>query len=232
MEELSVLVTRRPNGNIEFCGCAQAYATHVHGMPHTTVQLVPVTWDLDRQEPVVLLHKRSPHKRTSPDAWDFCGGHLTFDESYFDGRPWQSAYDLGRAAVDGAVREANEEIHCDPSFQFTQAHIYQFQTVGYFDCRAPTAHGLNVEFSTAYVVMIPPDRRVGIWDTDMLGERELECRRLGCSELFNCFQESQQPFADGADRILRKLIEDEELKSEFLTLVTQIARQSKDLKGG
>ena len=158
-----------------------------------------------------------------------CGGHLIFNESHFDGLPWKSAYDLDRATLDGAVREVNEEIRCHPSFEFTKDHLRQFQPLGSFDCRARTAHGLNVEFSTAYAVMVPTDRRVGIWDTDVLGERELEHRRLGRSELFDSFQDPEQPFADGAGRILQKLIRDEKLKSDFLALVTDVAQQSRNL---
>jgi len=97
-------------------------------------------------EPVVFLHKRSPYKRISPNAWGFCGGHLTFDESYFPEGKWDSPYDLGRATDDAAVREANEELRCTPPFTFLPEHVRRFQPIGYLSAKLRANEGKTENF--------------------------------------------------------------------------------------
>jgi len=189
MQELLILVAKKsPDSPLEVCGCVTRDAAHLFGFPHTSILLVPVTWDRDRMEPVVFLHKRSPYKRISPNAWDFCGGHLTFDESYFPEGKWDSPYDLGRATDDAAVREANEELRCTPPFTFLPEHVRRFQPIGYFECETASERGKNREFSSVYIVAVPPDRIVTIWDTDTEGERQLEVRRFTWSDLLMFYQ--------------------------------------------
>lgn len=214
MEEIAVLVTKNADGNVAFCGCADAYATHVHGMPHTTVLLIATR--LFDDMPRVLLHKRSPHKRTAPNCWDFCGGHMTFDEKYFDrGEAWNSEYNLSRATLDTAIREANEELHCSEDFKFEADNLFQFQPLGYFYCRSDTKYGPNVEHSTSFIVGVPVRIEVSVWDTDMKGERQLDCEWVTVSKLLNRFSNQSDSFADGAGRILNKLRDDPRLVETF-----------------
>src|SRR6185437_13753299 len=105
MTEFNVLVGPTQNGGLEFIGAAEAASAHRYGLPHTTVLLVPVVQMADG-EIRLILHQRSPYKRTSPDKLDFNGGHITFSEQYFIGTPWESAYDLEKATLDAACREA------------------------------------------------------------------------------------------------------------------------------
>ncbi len=213
MEEFSVLVTKNTEGRVVFCGCADSHAAHVHGMPHTTVLLVATR--LFDQTPRVLLHKRSAFKRTAPNCWDFCGGHMTFDESYFAEGRWRSEYDLARATLDTAIREANEELHCSGGFEFRAEHLFQFQTLGFFDCKSDTKYGLNVEHSTAFIVGAPQSVDVNVWDSDMQGERQLPCEWVTVSELLARFCSESASFADGAGRILSKLSQNSDLATTF-----------------
>ncbi|GAH68713.1 unnamed protein product, partial [marine sediment metagenome] len=113
MEELFFLVQRQSEGAaLQVCGCVTRTMAHAAGFPHTTVLLVPVTWDQEHGGAMLFIHKRSPHKRTCPNTWDFCGGHLSF-------RDWhchclQSQLDtlnlIERVAEQTALREANEEL--------------------------------------------------------------------------------------------------------------------------
>ena len=81
MEELFFLVTKRsPDSPIETIGCVTRTAAHTMGFVHTSVLLIPVTWDEQQDKPAVFIHKRSNVKRTSPNTWDFCGGHLSFSD--------------------------------------------------------------------------------------------------------------------------------------------------------
>jgi 8-oxo-dGTP pyrophosphatase MutT (NUDIX family) len=230
MQELFVLVAKNSEENsLEVCGCVTRYAAHMFGFPHTSVLLVPVTWDSNLKEPVILMHKRSPYKRTSPNTWDFCGGHLTFDEKYFSGKPWNSLYDLEYATDEAAVREANEELRCTPPFEFLRQHVRRFQSVGYFECWIKTLQGENREFSTAYVVIVPENTEIAVWDTDKEGERKLEVRRFTLSELFDFFERERYSFADGAGRILLRLSKAPKLRSDF-EQVLQDVTQSRSRK--
>jgi 8-oxo-dGTP pyrophosphatase MutT (NUDIX family) len=222
MQELFVLVAKRsPHAPLEICGCVTRDAAHALGFPHTSAILAPVTWDESLVEPVILLHKRSPYKRTCPDTWDFCGGHLTFETSYLDllERALDSQQLLERASLDTAVREANEELQCEPPFQFRSRHVHRFQAVGYFACETQGQRGKNVEFSTVYVVAVPGDRSVTVWDTDAKGERQLEVRRFTWPELLERYRDEPGTFADGAGRVLKKLSQDAKLNAEFERLV-------------
>lgn len=230
MEELFFLVAKKtPDAPLQVCGCVTRTMAHALGFPHTTVLLVPATWDQEQEGPVLFVHKRSPHKRTCPNTWDFCGGHLSF-------RDWHchclqnslNMLDLiERTAEQTALREANEELRCNPSFEFRPKDIRLFKSVGYFDCETKSERSHNVEYSTAYVVTVPQDRSVSVWDTDKEGERPLDVRRASLEGLLGEFKEAPTSFADGAARILRRLGEDSSLESEFRQLLANSTEQMK-----
>ena len=236
MEELFFLVAKRTSDAcLEVCGCVTRTMAHALGFPHTTVLLVPATWDKERHEPVVFVHKRSPHKRTCPNTWDFCGGHLTFKDWHC--HCLQSSLNtldlIERTAEQTALREANEELRCNPSFEFRQKDIHPFKSVGYFDCVTKSKISHNIEHSTAYVVAVPEDRNVSVWDTDKEGERKLKVRRVSLEELLEEFKNDKNEsklFADGAGRILQKLVEEGSLKSEFSELLVSVTEEMKRSK--
>ncbi|MCI0420172.1 MAG: NUDIX hydrolase [Acidobacteria bacterium] len=200
---------------------------HVFGIPHTAVQLIPATWDTTKELPLVLMHKRSPYKRVSPSAWDFCGGHVEFAERYFIAEPWQSLYRLDNAADDTAVREANEELKCRPPYEFTRGDVHRFQDVGYFECETRTDKAINIEFSTAYVVRIPEGHEVEVWDEDREGVRQLEVRKFTWFDLIKLFAEEPATFADGAGRILGKAQRQPQLAVELEQLIQSVAQLSR-----
>lgn len=229
MEELFFLVAKRtPDSPLEVCGCVSRTTAHLMGFPHTTVLLVPATWDQQRKEPAVFVHKRSPYKRTCPNTWDFCGGHLTFRDwhCHYLQNSLNTLHLIERLAEDTAVREANEELRCNPPFEFLPKHIHLFKSVGYFDCETKTDQSHNIEFSIAYLVTVPKDRDVSVWDTDKEGERKLEVKRFSLMELLNEFKKTPESFADGAGRILKKINEDSSLMSEFSELLAKITNKT------
>jgi 8-oxo-dGTP pyrophosphatase MutT (NUDIX family) len=220
MTEFNVLAVRRQNGDLEFIGAAEAASAHRYGMPHTTVLLVPVV-QMDDGKNRLILHQRSPNKRTSPGKLDFNGGHITFSEQYFVGTPWESAYDLENATLDAACREANEEIRLSTPFNIKPETLLRFRGLGYFDCRTETPTGPNVEYSTCYLVAVPSSRDLHIFDTDPAGERELPLSRHPLNEILDTYRRQQDLFADGAGRILSALIRNEELASDFCALIAE-----------
>ncbi|RKZ84230.1 MAG: hypothetical protein DRR19_18010 [Candidatus Parabeggiatoa sp. nov. 1] len=218
MSELFLLVDRKsPDSPLQLFGCVSRDGAHQLGYRHTSVILIPTAWDDKCNAPIIFIHKRSPDKLICPNTYDFCGGHITFEHWYchylenaFDSLPL-----LERAADDTAIREANEELKCEPIFHFQHQHIFRFQSFGYFECDTKSERGHNIEFSTAYFVAVPKNRHVTIWDTDIHGERELTVTKFGLAELLNRFRENEADFADGAGRILKKLIAEPSLKEEF-----------------
>lgn len=222
MEELFFYVNKpSQDAPIEVYGCVTRTVAHALGISHTSVLLVPVTWVDEQKEPVIFVHKRSSFKSTCPDTWDFCGGHLSFEDWHC--RYLQSslsgAHLIEQVAEHTAVREANEELKCDPVFEFRTKHIHRFRSVGYFECDNKHKRGHNVEFSTAFVVSVPEDRTVAVWDTDREGERQLEVKRFTLNALLSDFKNKKESFADGAGRILEKLLENSNLKAEFADLI-------------
>jgi 8-oxo-dGTP pyrophosphatase MutT (NUDIX family) len=225
MSELFLLVDRKsPESPLQFLGCVSRDGAHRLGYRHTSVLLIPTTWDDKSNAPIIFVHKRSPYKLICPNTYDFCGGHITFEHWYchylensFDSLPL-----LERAADETAIREANEELKCEPQIHFQHQHIFRFQSFGYFECDTISERGRNAEFSTAYFVAIPKSRQVTIWDTDIHGERELAVKKFGLANLLNQFQEKEEIFADGAGRILKKLIADPSLQKEFEQLLREV----------
>jgi 8-oxo-dGTP pyrophosphatase MutT (NUDIX family) len=230
MNEYSVLVSRDSSGDLRFPGTAESAAAHRWGMPHTTVLLVPAVYSATEVTHLVL-HRRSAHKRTSPNRLDFCGGHVTFSERYFTGEPWKSIYDLEKATADAACREANEEIRCgEPPVAIDPKALRRVGTLGFFDCRTETHSGPNVEYSTCYIVAVPTTGPVRIFDTDLRGERELAAELLTLEETLERFRTAAEEFADGAKRILANLAGDPALRLTFQELLAQPRRKPGDLQ--
>jgi 8-oxo-dGTP pyrophosphatase MutT (NUDIX family) len=229
MEEMLLIVTRESEvSEVEVRGCVSRDMVHVLGIPHTSVQLIPVGWDTVANEPVVFMHKRSPFKRVCPSSWDFCGGHVAYSAAYFTGEPWCSPYRLDLAVQDTAVREANEELRCTPQHTFTTRDIHRFQQVGFFECETTTDLARNVEFSTCFVVAIPTGLTLSVWDEDRHGERQLEVRQFLWQELIRLFQAQPDAFADGAGRILAKADAQPQLGLDLEQLTYSVARLAGD----
>lgn len=191
MTEL-LLLAAREGDRLRVCGTVARDAAHAHGFPHVAVNLIPV------RRGKVVLHKRSPHKIVCPNLWDFAGGHVEYSDDYGD----LATYDLERASDDAAVREANEEIRCTPRYKFKLRDLPRVGNVGEFETRTPGPQSINVEHSTAYVVRVPFDRVVTMYDTDRFGERKLKTRESTFAALVAEFRSAPESFADGVSRIL------------------------------
>ena len=224
MSELLVLIDKKSPESLQLLGCVSRDSAHKLGYRHSSVLLIPTTWDDESKAPIIFVHKRSPYKVICPNTYDFCGGHIRFEHwySHYLEKAFDSFPLLERAADETAIREANEELKCEPSFRFQHQHIFRFQSFGYFDCDTIFEGGRNAEFSTAYFVAIPKSRRVNIWDTDIHGERKLIVKKFGLPYLLSQFQEKEELFADGAGRILKKLIAEPSLHKDFERLLRDV----------
>ena len=68
---------------IRACGFVTRDLAHFHGVPHTSVLVVPVRV-VKSGTIEILVHRRPPDKKVSPDTWDTFGGHV--DVSIQDGQ--------------------------------------------------------------------------------------------------------------------------------------------------
>lgn len=223
-QELFAIVEKQDD-RIVVCGFATRDYVHGNSIRHMAVQIIPVALDGAGNDCIVFIHRRSPFKGTSPNKLDFCGGHITFDDQFFPRLYWDAPVLLEKASHHTALREAREEIRCDPSIIFTEKNLYRFREVGAFRCDAQRDDGsINREFSTAFVLGLPRKHKVTVWDTDRKGERQLEVKEKMFHELLKEFTEKPNDFADGVSRILDKVSEDPYMQKELHNLMMDAAK--------
>jgi len=222
MEELFPLI-EDADGQLRICGFAERHFVHGNSLRHMAVQIIPVMPQAGN-EVAILVHRRSEYKRTCPNMLDFCGGHISFDPGDCPQSAWAAHDTLWKASQETAIREAQEEIRCTPEVVFTAEDLYQLGAIGAFECETQRKDGSwNREFSSAFVVGIPPDHKVTVHDTDKKGERELAVQQFTFSRLLGEFEANEDDFADGAARILKQVIADGALKEELTELLHQAA---------
>ncbi len=222
-QELFPLVERQ-DGLVKVFGLATRDYVHEHSLRHLAVQIIPVALDESGNDCVLYMHRRSRFKRTSPNKLDFAGGHVTFDESILPRLQWDSPVMLEKASFMTALRESQEEVHCDPPITLTEETLLRFGDVCAFECDAPREDGSrNVEYSTAFVLGLPSGQRVTIRDTDREGERELAVESMRLELVLEKFRQNPEDFADGAERVLTKVVENNELANELRKLMLKAA---------
>lgn len=226
-QELFPLVDKQ-HEHIKVFGFATRDYVHGHSLRHLAVQIIPVSLDASGTDCIVHIHRRSSFKRTSPNKLDFAGGHVTFEESVFPRLYWDSREVLEKASLLTALRESLEEVLCHPPITFTEEALIQFGDAGAFECDAPRVdNSRNVEYSTAFVLGLPPGRTITIRDTDRKGERELQVQSMNLQQLLKRFTESPGEFADGAERVLVKIIENKRLEEDLYKLMLKAAKDAK-----
>ena len=192
---------------------------HYHGVPHGAVQ-VAVVVHKDGQ-PHILLHKRSKWKKTDPDKWDICGGHIDATQEILqNANAWDNQRFIEELFAETALREVNEEVvlRPNPDFRFKQEHLKCFGGPGAFACGFDDPRAENREFSAFYVAFVPQDvlsltnqpKVEEIFEmTDSVGigggQRDviaLELKLVTLPELVQAFTGQPGDYADGIARVL------------------------------
>lgn len=228
--ELSMVILGRflcvDGVRLKICGVVTRGVAHFHGVPHGAVNIANVILKKlnDRLIPSILLHRRDKRKRTSPDTWDICGGHLEANEELFDNTAlWEDQEYLRCLFYRTAEREANEEfcILAKPDFRFTEEHLKCFGGIGAFEygLDAPTIG--NREYSALYIAFVPKEiliieehdtleQIVCIEDTIGKGGKPQESvasqlRLVALEELILDYRKNEGDYADGIGRVLKRL---------------------------
>jgi 8-oxo-dGTP pyrophosphatase MutT (NUDIX family) len=199
---------------------------HFHGVPHTTVLVVPIC--LLKPEPKILVHRRPAGKKVSPNTWDTFGGHV--EVAIQDGKVLPPGDKIWSEAVfhqlidDTAIREANEEMEFK-DFKFTSSDIRRFGGYGDFEWGTQDVNAQNVEYSSVFVAEFP--EAAGLPSVcDTIGKHgkevkvinlEIRCVTLDC--LLMEYAETPSAFADGLGRILQRLTESPGTRRSFEALL-------------
>ena len=215
---------------IRACGFVTRDLTHFHGVPHTTVLIVPVrVAESGKME--ILIHRRPPDKKVSPDTWDTFGGHV--EVSIQDGKllpPGDKIEDRGelyQLINSTAIREANEEIKI-PNFQFTKDNLHKFGGYGDFEYGTHISGAENVEYSTIFVAVLPKSA-VSITAQDTVGRggvevevSNLKLRSETLEDLLAEYSKKPSEFADGLGRILGQLVKVPGTRRSFETFLSSL----------
>jgi 8-oxo-dGTP pyrophosphatase MutT (NUDIX family) len=214
-----------PQTGLVAAGCVTRNVAHSEArVPHATVQVLPILGATDR----VLLHQRPPFVRNAPNQWDVLGGHVSFELGILSG-----ANGLGEAYLETALREAREELLVavkGAPHLIQKSHLIQIGHLGQFTWGLNDPNARNVEFSTVYVLRLPPgahlrvpfEKRDGtvlwlpyqevVWD-DLLRLYQASCQ----DPPPDAFTQSpfSEGFADGVGRILQQALDDPSLAREI-----------------
>lgn len=217
---------------IRACGFVMRDLAHFHGVPHTTVLIVPVrVIECGKME--ILIHRRPPDKKVSPDTWDTFGGHV--EVSIQNGKllpPGEKIEDrdvLHQLIESTAIREANEEIKI-PEFQFTEGEVHRFGGYGDFECGTHTSGAENIEYSTIFVAVLPKNA-VSITAQDTVGRGGIEVeisnlrlRSVTLEDLLAEYSKKPSEFADGLGRILEQLVKVPGTRRSFETFLSSLTQ--------
>src|SRR5436853_293231 len=133
---------------------------HYRGVPHGAVQVAIVVHKRAAGflKPHILLHWRDKRKKTSPETWDICGGHIDADETLLtNSQNWDDQNYIDRLFKKTALREANEEFRLlsKPDFRFEDKSLMSFGRPGDFEFGFDNPGAENREYSAFYAAFVP-----------------------------------------------------------------------------
>jgi 8-oxo-dGTP pyrophosphatase MutT (NUDIX family) len=138
-----------PQAGVAAAGCVTRNVAHsIARVPHATVQVIPYCPGKG-----VLVHQRPDFVRNAPDKWDVLGGHVSFEMGIL------GEGGLAEAYLETALREAREELLIAVNgevYLIQKKHLVQIGGLGQFTHGLNDPNARNVEFSTVYVLCIPP----------------------------------------------------------------------------
>jgi 8-oxo-dGTP pyrophosphatase MutT (NUDIX family) len=229
MKNLMVILERylsAEGSRLRIGGVVTRDVAHYRGVPHGAVQVAIVV--LKRTEgslkPNVLLHWRDKRKKTSPETWDICGGHIDADETLLTNpQVWDDKNYIDTLFKNTAIREVNEEFRLlsKSGFRFEEKDLMSFGGPGDFECGFDDPIAENREYSAFYAAFVPGELvtledsddpktffRVG----DSVGiegeEKEAESSKLKLaiiSDLVFDFTKKPDEYADGIARVLSRV---------------------------
>jgi len=229
MKNLMVILERYLSANgsrLRIGGVVTRDVAHFQGVPHGAVQvaIVVLKRTLGRLTPHILLHWRSKWKKTYPETWDMCGGHIDAEEAILSNPSvWDDQNFIGALFMRTALREANEEFRVlsKPDFEFEEKHLKCFGGPGVFECGFDGPGAANKEYSAFYAAFVPSEIIV-LEDSDAVGERlqvedsvgvgsqEKEAvasslRLVSLPDLVLDFRKNPSSYADGIARVLSRV---------------------------
>lgn len=238
--EVSMIILDRylsPNGaRLRICGTVTRGVAHFHGVPHGAVNIANVILKKEKEQstPNILLHWRDKRKKTCPETWDICGGHLEANEQILNDRhSWDKQEYIKELFDKTAEREANEEfcIPQSPNFRFMNEHIRCFGGIGAFEYGFDSPTSSNKEYSAFYIAFVPEDiltikehdkveQKVRVEDTIGKGGKPQESeasrlRLMTLDELALDFIKNSSNYADGIGRILKRVLNEPYTMSEL-----------------
>jgi 8-oxo-dGTP pyrophosphatase MutT (NUDIX family) len=226
MKGLLVILERylsQDGDKLRFAGVVTRDVAHYQGVPHGSVQvaiIAPVAV-AGKATPHVLLGWRSKWKKTSPETWDVCGGHVDADKEILDSPAWDDQDYVKKIFDETAIREANEELHYKGKKPFSEANVKCFGGLGVFDCGFDDPQATNKEHSALYLAFIASSELVvespakveeifEVKDSVGIAGQELEesvsrLKLVTLPELALDFTKNPSSYADGIARVLRVL---------------------------
>ena len=218
--EFCMLVGKN-NGIIKCYGWGAYDFVHQQGLRHLTVQIIPVVVDSKQKELNILLYRRSKHRTVGANQLDFCGGHVVFNDEYARSNEWNNIAFLSKASQDAALHEANEELVTGPKGEFGRDQLKIIGEFGEFKAQTVGENGRrNVEYSSVFSISIPKECVVRIREKVRGRYEEQNAERYKFDELIKIFQKTPNDFADGAGRVLEKIVQSSGLKQDFLNLLS------------
>jgi hypothetical protein len=205
-----LILVEKLDGKLRWAGIADAGAAHRNGWCHTTVLGMPVL--AGTSPAVVLLYKRGERRKSSPGKLDLDGsGHVEFslDQDLGVG-------DLEAMIMRNAIKEAQEELRPDRSYEFAAATFHRFGKLGEWEHSAAD----NREMSTLHVIRLPNGCSWLIGDSNQDFVQPVE---FTLEELMSRFRNAPDDFADGVSRVLSKFCRDAELQASFQELLAEVA---------
>ena len=219
-DELFLRVEYSDSGKLVARGPVSRSVAHECGVMHTSVIVLPYR-TIGDQPPEIAVHRRSKHKRVSPNKRDFAGGHVRNSGPIMDRKNWENAELLDRLSHETATRETQEEVICDPPRTFTLSDLRRIGELGEFVAGLDHPGSGNVEASSVYCVNTG-DAKVTMKDTDVTGEHELKLEWLTLDALLEEYRLNPGDFADGAGRVLKRLCDPESGRSLRSELVKKL----------
>ncbi|MFQ6039799.1 MAG: NUDIX domain-containing protein, partial [Candidatus Poribacteria bacterium] len=202
---------------------------HFKGVPHGALQVAIIIPKRVKNKliPHLLLHWRDKRKKTCPETWDICGGHIdATNEILSNFSIWDNQEFIEKLFRETALREANEEfsIPSKPEFKFKEQHLKCFGGLGVFESGFDNPKSTNKEYSAFFIAFVPKEiltleerndieEILQVKDSVGVGGKEQEKKAaklkvITLPDLIIDFDRRRNDYADGIGRILSRVIDE------------------------
>jgi hypothetical protein len=200
---------------LEIKGVAERQWAEKQNLCHLTTLLVPIR----ASDGMTVIHQRPPYK-TCPLHWDFFGGHVSLNQ---DSWTCLIGHTLNVSSLvwETAIREVVEELRMLDQDGYPViidgSYLKMIDQIGAFPWRADG----NVERSTLFLVRVPKGCQIRPMDDAQGQFYRLKYEFLSLATAFQQYKDEKdqrgknRPFADGAERIFKRLFEETELLTQI-----------------